>query len=181
MGRLKIGEPDSLSHLPAEVRQSVIRNAREILGENARPSWAMICAGCGFDEATDPSRQVYVCDGCRKPVCSECSVDGRENAVLCFDCNATTQRAEDIQHNVALTTSSPRVARFRLVGRIDGVEGCTVSISRGAQTFSVRPLRRKRAYTLPLMALAEYTLHTVAKGERLKAQAEKRRKRRGRR
>jgi hypothetical protein len=49
------------------------------------------------------------------------------------------------------------VARFRVVARLDMAsresEG-TVTINRVAGLFSVRPLRRRREYTLPLATVA---------------------------
>src|SRR3990167_1393150 len=58
--------------------------------------------------------------------------------------------------------------RFRVVGRLDAasrVQEGTVTISRTAGTFAVRPLRRRREYLLPLSTVATLVdTHRVAAG-----------------
>ena len=61
-----------------------------------------------------------------------------------------------------------RVARFKVIGKFTGggMKPATVSIDRSpAALFSVRPLRRKRVYELPLSAVAEYVVWHVTKVE----------------
>jgi hypothetical protein len=53
----------------------------------------------------------------------------------------------------------------------------TVTIDRGASLFSVRPLRRRRIYTLPLDKVAEMVVQRIIAAEA----AERRRTRKGRR
>lgn len=54
---------------------------------------------------------------------------------------------------------------IRLEGKFDQAPGATVTIDRGAETFSVRPLRRKRAYTLPLRDIAQMVLYRITVAE----------------
>jgi hypothetical protein len=56
-------------------------------------------------------------------------------------------------------------SKFRVDGRMDGANGATVTIDRGVGLFSVRPLRRKREYTLPLKDVAEMVLWRIVKAE----------------
>lgn len=60
-------------------------------------------------------------------------------------------------------------ARFRgrISGRFDGAAGATVTISSsgGELLFSVRPLRRRRSYELPLVAVARGVLYDVVRTE----------------
>jgi hypothetical protein len=73
--------------------------------------------------------------------------------------------------------------RFRVVGRLDAAsrrqEG-TVTISRTALTFSVRPLRRRRTYVLPLSTVAEIVCQRQLRAELAERRAEKRKNRKGR-
>jgi hypothetical protein len=71
-------------------------------------------------------------------------------------------------------------ARFRTSGAFDrpGQEA-TVTIDRAAGLFSVRPLRRRRAYTLPLSTVAEIVVVKILKAE-VAAQRAERKARRGR-
>lgn len=58
-------------------------------------------------------------------------------------------------------------ARFRVLGRLDGtrvLEG-TVTITRDSGLISVRPLRRRREYVLPLSAVAEMIVARVVRTE----------------
>lgn len=66
-------------------------------------------------------------------------------------------------------------SRFKVVGRLDGsriAEG-TVSIDRNLGLLSVRPLRRRREYVLPLAAVAEIVCTKVIKAEIAAARHEK--------
>lgn len=70
-------------------------------------------------------------------------------------------------------------SKFRIDGRFDGAAGATVTIDRSAGIFSVRPLRRKRSYDLPLMDVAWMVFGRIVKGEALQkrlAKAAKRKK-----
>lgn len=68
-------------------------------------------------------------------------------------------------------------AKFKTYGRFDGANTATVTIDRNADLFSVRPLRRKREYTLPLAVIAEMVIWRIVKAEAAeKLAAKKRRK-----
>jgi hypothetical protein len=58
-----------------------------------------------------------------------------------------------------------RTARFKVYGRMDGAPSATVEIDRGAETFTVRPYRRRKAYTLPLADVAESVIWRIVQGE----------------
>ncbi len=74
-----------------------------------------------------------------------------------------------------------RPARARVVGRFDQasrVQEATVTIDRAGGLFSVKPLRRRRSYTLPLAKVAEIVCQRVilaelAEKRRLKREAKK--------
>lgn len=70
-------------------------------------------------------------------------------------------------------------SRFKIEGRFDGTAGATVTIDRGAMLFSVRPLRRRREYTLPLTDVAEMVLWRIVKAEAAAKLELKRKKRKG--
>lgn len=59
-------------------------------------------------------------------------------------------------------------AHFRVVGRLDNaarvVEG-TVTIDRHAGLFEVRPLRRRKSYTLPLSTVADMVVARIIRAE----------------
>lgn len=77
-----------------------------------------------------------------------------------------------------------RVARYRVVGRLDMASRetpGTVTISRDAGLFTVRPLRRRRVYTLPLDAVAAWVVRSIIASEVRERKAAKRAKRAGRR
>ncbi len=78
----------------------------------------------------------------------------------------------------------PRVARFRVVAPLDGAGGAsvgTVEIDRAAGLFSVRPLRRRKQYTLPLATVATMVCQALVRMELSEKRAAKRRqKKRGR-
>lgn len=59
-------------------------------------------------------------------------------------------------------------ARFPVVGQLDGAGGNTrgtVLIDRDAGTFSVRPLRRREMYTLPLSVVATMVCKAIILGK----------------
>lgn len=64
-----------------------------------------------------------------------------------------------------------RLARFKVTGRFDGASLATVTVERATGIISVRPLRRRRVYALPLATVAEMILWRIAKADA----AEKRR------
>jgi hypothetical protein len=56
------------------------------------------------------------------------------------------------------------VARFKVLGRLEMASrptAGTVIIDRGAGLFSVRPLRRRRLYTLPLGDVASWVVRSI--------------------
>lgn len=72
------------------------------------------------------------------------------------------------------------VARFRTGGRLEMASrytSATVTVDREAGLVHVRPLRRRRVYTMPLSAVAEWIVRRTILAEL----AEKRRARRARR
>lgn len=77
------------------------------------------------------------------------------------------------------------VARARVVGRFDMAsqpQEATITIERAAGLFSVRPLRRRREYTLPLAHVAEWVVRSILMREhREKLAAKKARRKAGRR
>lgn len=77
-----------------------------------------------------------------------------------------------------------RRARFRVAGRLDMAsrfqEG-TLTIDRGARTIAVRPLRRRKAYELPLDVVAEWICRQVLRVEAARKKAEQKEARRLRR
>lgn len=66
-----------------------------------------------------------------------------------------------------------RKVHVRVVGRIDAAPAATITIDCQGGLISVRPLRRRREYTLPLMAVAQYIMGAVVRSEL----ADKKRKR----
>ena len=70
-----------------------------------------------------------------------------------------------------------RPARCRIVAKTDMGKPtpCTITIDRGGEhaIFSVRPLRRRRAYSLPLATVAEMVTWRVLQGEHQAKQDEK--------
>jgi hypothetical protein len=72
------------------------------------------------------------------------------------------------------------VARFRVFGRFDGASSATVEVDRSAGLIMIRPLRRRRVYTLPLAAVAEIVVFRIIAAEvreKRKAKASKRKMR----
>lgn len=75
-----------------------------------------------------------------------------------------------------------RNVRLRIVARLDQArpqEG-TIVINRAAGLFSVRPLRRRREYTVPLAAVAEMVVTRIIRAEVADKLAARRRGKRGR-
>ena len=58
-------------------------------------------------------------------------------------------------------------ARFRISGRLDTgrLQEGTVSIDRNTMVLTVRPLRRRRGYSLPLGTVAEIIVSKCIKAE----------------
>mgnify|MGYP001564365114 CR=1 FL=1 len=72
-----------------------------------------------------------------------------------------------------------RRARLRVIGRFDAAsrtQEATVEIDRAALLFSVRPLRRRRTYVLPLATVAEIVCQRIIKAEVAERLAAKRRR-----
>lgn len=80
-----------------------------------------------------------------------------------------------------------RPAKARVIGSFDraGMQAATVTMTRdGSPLFSVRPLRSRRTYELPLATVAAWCVQRIVKAELLKKKAEKakaRKLKRGRR
>lgn len=61
-----------------------------------------------------------------------------------------------------------RLARFKVSGRLDGAGGLqqgTVLIDRAAGLLHVRPLRRRRFYTMPLSMVADMVCQRIILNE----------------
>lgn len=69
--------------------------------------------------------------------------------------------------------------RYRIVGRLDMArpQDGTVLVDREAGLFSVRPLRRRRVYTLPLATVAELVCSKIIKAEVAAKRAERKARR----
>lgn len=61
--------------------------------------------------------------------------------------------------------AEPRNARFTIAWEFDGTKSATVTINRRAGTIEVRPLRRRRTYTLPLADVARLISERIIKAE----------------
>lgn len=72
--------------------------------------------------------------------------------------------------------------RLRVTGVFDTSrpQAATVTVDRAAGLFSVRPLRRRRAYTLPLATVAEIVVARIVKAEVAAARADRRARRKAR-
>lgn len=64
-------------------------------------------------------------------------------------------------------------ATFRVFWRFDGTREGTVTIDRGAGTFTVRPYRRHVEYTLPLADVAQFVAERISKADAQKKRAER--------
>lgn len=73
-------------------------------------------------------------------------------------------------------------ARFSIVARLDGarVQRGTVVVERSVDMFSVRPLRRRRTYSLPLSVVAQLVVERVIKAEVAAKRAERKARRKAR-
>lgn len=74
------------------------------------------------------------------------------------------------------------VARFRIEGRLEMASrptAGTVIIDRTASLFSVRPLRRRRLYTLRLEDVASMVVRSIIASEVREKKAARRARRRG--
>ncbi len=72
-------------------------------------------------------------------------------------------------------------SRFKVVGIFDlagGAQVATVEIDRASGIVSVRPFRRRRAYALPLSAVAAWICQVIIRGEVRERRAAKRGRRR---
>lgn len=72
-------------------------------------------------------------------------------------------------------------SRFKVTGTFDisgGLQTATVEIDRASGIVSVRPLRRRRAYSLPLAAVAAWICQVIIRGEVRERRAAKRGRRR---
>ena len=61
-----------------------------------------------------------------------------------------------------------RLARFKVSGRLDGAGGLrqgTVLIDRASGLLHVRPLRRRRVYTMPLSMVADMVCQRIITNE----------------
>ncbi len=67
---------------------------------------------------------------------------------------------------------------IRIVGRLDKshLQEGTVTIDRSLSLFSVRPLRRRKVYTLPLSVVADIVVSRMVKAEVAEQRRSKRRK-----
>lgn len=71
-----------------------------------------------------------------------------------------------------------RAARFRVCARLDMASRPsygTVTIARTEDLFSVRPLRRRRVYSLPLSTVAEMVVRSIIASEVREKKANKKR------
>lgn len=67
-----------------------------------------------------------------------------------------------------------RKARFKVYGRMDGAPSATVEIDRASDLITVRPLRRRKTYTLPLASVAEMVIWRFARAEAAEKQSKRR-------
>lgn len=75
-----------------------------------------------------------------------------------------------------------RSSHFRVVGRLDSaarVQTGTITID--GLLFSVRPLRRRRSYDLPLSLVADMVVQRVLRTETFRARMEKAKSKKARR
>lgn len=72
-------------------------------------------------------------------------------------------------------------SHFRVIGTFDiggGAQTATVEIDRASGVFSVRPLRRRRVYSLPLSSVATMVCQVIVRAEVRERRAAKRKQRR---
>ena len=72
-------------------------------------------------------------------------------------------------------------SRFKVVGTFDlagGAQMATVEIDRASGVVSVRPFRRRRAYSLPLATVAAWICQVIIRGEVRERRPAKRARRR---
>ena len=72
-----------------------------------------------------------------------------------------------------------RIARFRVMGVLDGSGGArsgTVTIDRDSGLVHVRPLRRRRVYTMPLSMVADMICMRIITNEVYEKRAAKTKK-----
>ena len=69
-----------------------------------------------------------------------------------------------------------RLVKIQVDGLFDGAPRATLEIDRVAQLASLRPLRRRKVYTLPLSEVAEHILWKVARLEAEKGLSVKRKR-----
>ncbi len=74
-----------------------------------------------------------------------------------------------------------RPARAKVIGSFDGVAEATVTMDRARGLFTVRPLRRRRSFELPLSTVAEMVMWRVVKAEVFKKRMDKAKERKERR
>ncbi len=67
----------------------------------------------------------------------------------------------------AATFLKNRLVRLqvKIKGRINGADGATVQVDRERGLVSVRPLRERREYTLPIALVADMVVCRVVKNE----------------
>jgi hypothetical protein len=73
--------------------------------------------------------------------------------------------------------------RFAVIGRLDNAarpQAGTVIVSRTSGTFTVRPYRRRRTYTLPLSTVAEIVCQRILRAELAERKATKKKARKHR-
>lgn len=64
--------------------------------------------------------------------------------------------------------AAARKSRFRVVGTFDlagGAQVATIEIDRDSSIVSVRPLRRRRTYSLPLASVATWICQSIIRAE----------------
>lgn len=83
-------------------------------------------------------------------------------------------------HVRRFAVGKPQFARFKVPIRFDGALWATVTIDRKRLTLSIRPLRRRTVFEIPLQTLAETMLSKQAKANVL-AKRRERKTRRARR
>lgn len=75
-------------------------------------------------------------------------------------------------------SGEPKKAHFTIAWNFDRTKSATITINRRAGTFEVRPYRKRAAYVLPLVDVAEMVASRIAKANAEKKRKTKRRVRR---